>query len=141
MPDDRPTFDILASLVSRLTYKEGWAFRFDPDYERGQGSRGPTVVITVDVPNSYAPDQRFIVRHYMIVPNASYNARSWQRWLFEQVLLVERHETMEFFKIDASRPYAPNHGPGNDPYFVFEIGTIADAQQTSSGQIRPDVKV
>ncbi len=57
----------------------------------------------------------------MPVPPASYNKRSWQRWLFDQILLVERHETMEFFTIDEEKPYSPNHGPGNDPYIVAEL--------------------
>lgn len=135
------TLHLLEDLVSRITYKEGWHFRFEPNFDRGQDSRGPTVVIRIDVPNSYASEQRFVVNHYMIVPDASYNVRSWRRWLFEQVLLVERHEAMEFFKIDESRPFAPNHGPGNDPYFIFELGTVEDAQETSAGTARPHIKV
>jgi hypothetical protein len=29
-----------------------------------------------------------------------------------------------------TRPYAPSHGPGNDPYMVREVGTTID-QRTS----------
>lgn len=34
----------------------------------------------------------------MPVPAAAYNEQSWTRWLLEQILLVEKHEAMEFFK-------------------------------------------
>lgn len=135
------TLDTLRDLVARASYKAGWRLRFDPDFDRGQDSRGPTLIITIDVPDSYAPEKSFLVNHLMIVPDASYNERSWRRWLFEQILLVEKHEAMEFFKIDDARPYAPNHGPGNDPYYVFELGTLEDAQESFRGEAQPGLKV
>lgn len=130
----------LRSLVERLSYKQGWRFTLIDDLDRGQGSEGMTLIININVPDSYDPSRMFFVNHYMIVPAASYDERSWQRWLFEQVILVERHEAAEFFMVDDSRPYAPNHGPGNDPYVVRELGALVDAQTDRLGTKR-DVKV
>src|SRR5271157_4329951 len=104
---------ILADLVKRLVYRPGWTIRLVPDLDSGQGSEGTTLIITTKGYDSYNPDegQHYRVNHYMPVPPAAYDERSWRRWLFEQFLLVERHECMEFFSIDGKRPFAPHHGP------------------------------
>ena len=130
--------DSLAYLVKRVSYRPGWTFKL-ADIDRGQGSAGLTLVITTSGYDSYHPErgENYGVNHYMPVPPAAFDARSWQRWLFDQLLLVERHEAMEFFAVHDSpgsehavRPYAPSHGFGQDPYIVREIGTRGD-QQTS----------
>ena len=128
-----PRPEALYSLIKRLTFKPGWTFHLR-DMERGQGSEGLTLVITVAGPNSYEPQTQIHVNHYMIVPAAAYDERAWRRWLFDQCILVETHEAMEFFKIDESRPFAPNHGDGRDPYTVHERGTENDAYMLTSGQ-------
>src|SRR3954466_16082814 len=112
---------ILADLVARTRYRDGWSFDLS-DIDRGQGSEGLTLVICITAPDSYHPKQSIRVNHYMTVPPAAYDERSWRRWLFDQVLLVEQHEACEFFMIDERRPYAPHHGPGNSPYTIFEHG-------------------
>jgi hypothetical protein len=137
MTQTAPWPDVLAELVAVLKYKPGWHFALY-DLDRGQGSKGLTLVITIHTPDSYAPERTIAVAHYMLVPPAAYDGRSWQRWLFEQILLVERHEACEFFQIVemdwykgqdgeqhriVNRPYAPSHGPGNDPYLIREVGT------------------
>lgn len=76
------------------------------------------------------------VHHYRIVPAATFNRESWQRWLFDQVLEVERHEAMEFFDIDGSVPYAPNHGPGHDPYVVRELATSEERATSYKGKVK-----
>ena len=131
-----PYPQILADLVSRLSYRK-WRFVLD-HIDRGQGSEGLTLVITTLGYDSYNPEdgEGYRVNHYMPVPPAAYNEQSWRRWLFEQCLLVERHECCEFFKIDGKRPYAPHHGPGNDPYVVFERGTDIEARTMYTGEVR-----
>ncbi len=133
MKQEAPYPEALESLVKQLKYKKGWTFWLE-DKDRGQGSKGLTLVILLETEDSYNPGSTFRVVHYMIVPAASYNESSWKRWLFEQVLLVERHEAAEYFKIDDHRPYAPHHGPGFDPYQIFEHGEMADAQTTFRGE-------
>ncbi len=128
-----PAPTILESLVERLSYKKGWTFQL-VDKDRGQGSEGLTLIITVRGPDSYHPDQFIAVAHYMIVPAASYNERSWRRWLLDQILLVERHEACEFFQIDGEHVYGPNHGPGNDPYIIFDQGNKEDSLVNYTGK-------
>jgi len=128
-----PFPELLKGLVKRLQYKAGWRFELS-DIDRNQGSEGLTLVICLTCQDSYHPEQTMRVNHYMIVPPAAFDERSWCRWLLEQILLVERHEACEFFLIDGHRPYAPNHGPGNDPYTIFDQGTAKDAQTTFRGE-------
>jgi len=133
---------VLADLVKLLTYKADWAFSLQdpvasPMFDRGQGSVGLTLVITIRTPDSYHPERTVQVRHLFPVPPAAYDSRSWRRWLFDQVQLVERHEAMEFFQIGPARPFAPSHGPGNDPYLVREIGTVQDVRTSFRGDVKP----
>jgi len=132
-----PDPTILFDLVERLSYRPGWTFHLS-DIDRGQGSEGLTLDIVTEGYNSYHPErgETYRVHHYMPVPPANFDERSWRRWLFEQLLLVERHEACEFFKLDGERPYAPHHGPGNDPYIVFEHGTDDDVRMSSRGDVR-----
>jgi hypothetical protein len=127
---------VLEELVRDLEYKRGWEFELHAGLDRGQGSAGTTLIITITTPNSYAPDQTRRVAHYMLVPPAAYDARSWRRWLLEQILLVERHEACEFFTIAGEKPYAPHHGPGNDPYIVFDHGTDEDVRTSYLGDVK-----
>jgi hypothetical protein len=125
----------LDKLVAQLKYRPGWQF-YLAHQDRGQGSQGLTLDIIISAPDTYHPEQTIRVRHSMIVPPAAYDRRSWRRWLFEQILLVERHEACEFFQIDGGRPYAPNHGPGNDCYIVFEEGSLQEKRTSYLGEER-----
>lgn len=138
MRQDAPYPLALAALVAKTSYRPGWTFTL-ADLDRGQGSKGLTLDIVTSGYDSYHPErgQVYRVHHYMPVPPAAYDERSWRRWLFEQVLLVERHEAMEFFQIDGVRPYAPHHGPGNDPYIVFEHGSDEDVRTSFRGDLNP----
>jgi hypothetical protein len=133
-----PDPQILHDLVARLSYRPGWTFHLG-DIDRGQGSEGLTLDIVTCGYDRYHPDrgETYQVHHYMPVPPAAYDERSWRRWLFEQCLLVERHEPCEFFRIDGEGPYAPHHGPGNDPYIVFELGSDVDRQTRFTGEVLP----
>ena len=126
----------LAGFVDGLTYRPGWTARLE-DLDRGQGSEGLTLIITTRGFDSYHPERgpTYRVNHYMPVPPAAYDERSWRRWLLDQFLLVERHEACEFFAIDGERPYAPSHGPGNDPYLIREVGTDEDRRTSFRGEL------
>lgn len=147
MHQEAPYPTALKRLVAQLRYKAGWRFYVQDDLDRGQGSRGLTLVVNITGPDSYHPERQVSVNHYMSVPPAAYDGRSWQRWLFDQVLLVERHEAMEFFafaktsetdgfQYDPVRPYAPSHGPGNDPYLIREVGTDEDRRTSFRGELK-----
>ncbi len=129
----------LADLVGRLRYRPGWTFALsdmerDPADTHGAAAGGLTLVIFADVHDTYAPDWRRPVHHYFPVPAATYNGGSWLRWLLDCVLLVERHEACEWFRlgeaVTAERPFARTHGPGENPYVVKELATD-EARRTS----------
>jgi hypothetical protein len=76
MRQEAPFPVVLGRLVTSLAYKAGWTFRL-VDLDRGQGSGGLTLVINITGPNSYRPWQTISVDHYMPVPPAAYDLRSW----------------------------------------------------------------
>lgn len=137
MRQEAPYPAILADLLSRLDYTPGgreWTFTLD-DIDRGQGSAGLTLVINISGPNS-GPRGGFVsVNHYMPVPPAAFDERSWAWWLFQQVALVELHERMEFFKVDGQPVHPPAHGPGNDPYLVMIYGADIDRRTSFRGEL------
>lgn len=124
------TFDILKALVGVIRCKPGW--NFDIRYEDG----APRLVITVAGVNSYSPTQPLTVSHWFPVPTATYNEKTWRRWIFERCRGVENHELGEWFRIGEERPFAPLHGPGEDPYTVHEFRPEIDAFTTQDGLIR-----
>lgn len=137
MRQEAPYPEALAQLLEGLAYKPGWTFTLS-DIDRGQGSRGLTLDIVTLTANSYHPEQtNYRVHHYFIVPAAAYDERSWRRWLLNRLLEVESHEACEFFQIGDERPYAPSHGPGNDPYLIREVGTDVDARTSFRGEVAP----
>jgi hypothetical protein len=130
-----PYPDALAELVNALKYRDGFTFRL-AEMDRGQGSEGLTLVINLTGPDSYHPEQTISVNHLFPVPPAAYDVRSWRRWLFDRIGDVELHERCEFFELAGEKPYAPSHGPGNDPYLVRELGTEVDRRTSFRGEVR-----
>jgi hypothetical protein len=132
----------LADLVSKLSYRPGWKFLLNDDLDRGQGSEGLTLQILSRGYDTYNPErgENYQVWHYFPVPPAAYNRRSWLRWLLDRLIEVETHEACEFFVVEGEgpndRPFAPNHGPGNDPYIVFQYSTERDAKTTFKGEVK-----
>lgn len=146
MRQEAPYPVVLAELVERCRYRPHWLISL-ADVDRGQGSKGLTLIVTTQGFDSYHPDrgETYRVKHYFPVPPAAYNEQSWRRWLFEQLRAVESHEAAEFFALvpDGSgypagygeRPYAPHHGPGHDPYIIFEHGSDLDRRTRYTGEI------
>ncbi len=137
----------LADLVSNLSYRahEGWSVDLVEDLARDkdpQGhvvGRGLTLSVLTKGFDSYNPDRgsTYRVYHYFIVPAATYNRGAWQRWLFDQLFKVELHECMEHFVIEGGRPFAPLHGPGDDPYVVHEYATDVQRRTRFTGDVLP----
>lgn len=124
------TFDVLAKLVSQAQCKPGW--RFNLVDEEG----ALRLTITVAGRDSYNADVSMSVRHFFPVPTATFNEASWRRWLFEMCRRLENHELGEWFRIGNERPFAPLHGPGEDPYTVHEFRELTDALTTQNGSMR-----
>lgn len=161
MHQTAPYPDILADLVSRLRYRrqQGWNVWLADDLQRDKPgrhigeSRGLTLIVQRSGPNSYNYDQLMVVNHYFAVPPATYNQASWMRWLFDRLGSVDDHERMEdFVIIEASeprsaselkhgadghetRPYAPVHAPGWDPYLITVIRTEIDQRTSFRGDV------
>lgn len=131
-PDPTELFD----LVRRIKYKPGWEIELIDNYDRGNGSVGLTLIITCWTINSRHQTSSFGVRNYFIVPAATYNMKSWRRWIFECYGKVEDHERAEFFMDGDERPFAPLHGPGNDPYFIRELSTDEEVRTDQCGNIQ-----
>lgn len=132
----------LELLVRALSYRPGWTFRLenmvrDPADSHGAPAGGLTLVIFADVHDTYHPELRRPVNHYFIVPAATYDRGSWRRWLLDRVLEVERHEACEWFAVDGERPFAPNHGPGRDPYTIFEYSNDENRRTSFKGELKP----
>jgi hypothetical protein len=124
------THDILRDLVSRVTCKPGWEFSFADDDE------GFRLVITIPCDDSRSTRPRqMVINHYFPIPTATYNAKSWRRWVFECCRRVEDHELGEWFLVDNERPFAPLHGPGNDPYTIREVSTEEEARTDQRGNV------
>jgi hypothetical protein len=119
-PDDATA--ILADVVAGVSYKPGWTFVL-ADVDRGQGCGGLTLLIGARVPNSLDPSGSVDVLHLMPVLPAAYNREAWEFWVFEQILMVERHEAMEFYRVNGQAPYFSDHGPGMNPYALRRVKT------------------
>lgn len=116
----------LAALVERATCKPGWRFELVDVDRDDRTCHGLTLIIYVKGPDSDTPALNITVSHWFPVPAATYDSREWEIWLFERCMDVERHETMEFFKIGGVKPFAPNHRRGRNPYRVHVLGTEQD---------------
>lgn len=137
-PDPVELFD----LVEHLEYRPGWWVSLldierDPADTHGEAAGGLTLRITTLGYDSYntKDGENYRVHHYRIVPAATYNRDSWRRWLFDQFLDVEKHETMEFFKISGERPFPPTHGPGDDPYTVHQLASATQVATNFRGEV------
>ena len=127
------TFDILERAVAEAKCKPGWSFRLvDED-------GALRLVIRIDGVHNYDHSKRFVVDHYHPVPITTYNEKTWRRWIFEQCLRTMNHEIGESLRFGPTeiRPFAPMHGPGEDPYTVHEVRPETDALTTQDGTLRP----
>jgi len=126
------TFDLLARIVASTQCKPGWSF----DLINEDGAL--RLVIQIDGVDNYNPSRRWVVNHIHPVPITTYNEKSWRRWIFEQCIRTMNHELGESLRFgpDEVRPFAPMHGPGEDPYTVHEIRPESDALTTQNGSLR-----
>lgn len=126
------TFELLGQIVSETKCKPGWSFALAIE------GHGCVLHITIDGVNNYDHSQPFVVTHCHPVPNASYNEKTWKRWILEQCLRTENHELGENLRFgpNEERPFAPMHGPGEDPYTIHEIRSEKDALTTQRGTLR-----
>jgi|SRR6185312_3858195 len=111
---------VLADLVPRISYKPGWHFKLS-EIDRGQGCEGLTLIISFMSSDSLDHSKQTEGVHLMPVLPAAYDEEAWLYWIFEQIQMVESHESMEFFCCDGTQPFFPDHGPGRNPYALHRI--------------------
>lgn len=126
------TFDILGRVIEETRCKPGWYFAL---VDQNGAKR---LVITIKGVNNYDYSQPYTVSHWHPVPITTYNEKSWRRWIFEQCIRTMNHEIGESLRFgpDELRPFAPMHGPGEDPYTVHEWRSESDALTTQKGSLR-----
>ena len=128
------TFDILRRLVAEAKCKPGWSFHIEDD----EGAL--RLVITIEGEDNYHPGRPWTVSHYHPVPITTYNEASWRRWIYDHCIATMHHEIGEALRFGTDdapvRPFAPMHGPGENPYTVHEIRPERDALTTQRGTLR-----
>ena len=152
----------LEEAVLEFRYKPGWMFRlisdlardFEPedhDHEGPAIGHGTTLDIISLTYNSYRdyeahqpPDYR--VHHYKIVPPATFKRNAWERWILDQCIEIEIHEACEFARFVEGqyptgddivrRPFAPLHGPGENPYVIHEYSTDEQRRTSFRGELK-----
>lgn len=125
------SFDVLAKVVGEAKCFPNWSFRLHDE------DGALRLVIRIQGHDNYHPDRPWTVDHFHPVPVTTYNEASWRRWLFEQCRRTMNHEIGEALQFDGERPFAPMHGPGEDPYTTHEIRPEIDALTTQDGSLRP----
>lgn len=125
------TFHILEKVVAEARCFQHWTFRLKEVDETNLA-----LVILVKGTNNYKPEEYFPVDHYHPVPHTTYNEKTWRRWVFEQCMRTLTHEVGELLSFNGVRPFAPMHGPGEDPYTVHEWRSEEDALTTQNGTKR-----
>ncbi len=114
---------ILEELVPAVSYK-GWNVRLvnrERTTEQCAGSDGLTLEIRTVVPDSVRPGEINRGCHLMPVPPTNWGRETWERWVLDQIILVEIHEACEFFTVAAHKPFFPAHGTGENSYEVRRL--------------------
>ena len=93
-PDEEP----LQRLLNGFTYRPDWSFVIE---------NGVLVVraLVIDTDNT----GKIIPLQFGIgLPSRVRPGFDWTRWLFDQIMEVERHEAQEFFKINGIKVFDPH---------------------------------
>lgn len=105
----------LWDLVPHIQYRD-WSINLG-EYEREVGGEGLTLRIRMQAPDSCDPQGPAIFFiHDFEVPARLLDAESWQRWVFDCIMLTERHEAMEHFRVDGQPVFFPAHDQMSDMY-------------------------
>lgn len=119
---------------------------------------GLTFNIGVPCRDAYHPENDHYpgVHHSHPVPAATFKRAVWERWMFDRLMDTIRHEAAEnaVFVYDEAeipedaegkgrpashherRPFAPTHGPGDDPYVLHEYATDEQARTSFRGIVK-----
>lgn len=128
----KPNYELLRDLVDAAEYKPGWTMHIEDE-------DGDLRLVLTDMKciDAYTGKHMHLA-HYHPVPPAFFTADAWQRWIYERCRATENHEIGEWLRWGNHRPFAPMHGPGEDPYTVQHVrDDSATAQRTrQDGSVR-----
>lgn len=84
------------------------------------------------------------VAHLFPVPAATYNRGGWLRWVLERLKDIESHELGEGFTVltdgeGVERPFAPTHGPGDNPYVTVQYATDEQRRTSFLGTVKEEI--
>jgi len=108
----------LAEVVASVAYKPGWKV-----WLRTMNGV-PHLWIEATVPDSNPPHGPLRIGHVLTIPSALTNPQSYKlyddfylrRWVYDQLLAIERHELGEWLRFGDERPYLPSHDGASDRY-------------------------
>lgn len=105
----------LELIVKGTTYQD-WAINLGY-YEREVGGEGLTLRIRFQAPDHSDPDGAavFLIHDFEVLARVL-DDESWQRWVFDCIMLALRHEAMEDFRVDGERVFFPEHKSTSDMY-------------------------
>lgn len=109
----------LEMIVDDVHYKD-WALNLG-NYEREVGGEGLTLRIRFQAADSShdcedcTPPVIFWI-HDFEVPARVLDDESWTEWVFDCIMLAERHEAMEQFMVAGERVFYPAHSATSDMY-------------------------
>lgn len=132
----------LVKLIESMRWSVMPAWRFyvrdqvrDPANTHGGEAGGLTFVVLAETRDAYAEVPRSVY-HYFPVPAATYDRQSWQLWIKKCLAKIMNHELDEGILFGDERPFAPNHGPGRDPYSTFVYSTDAHRRTSFKGEVK-----
>jgi hypothetical protein len=157
-----PWPDELEALVAMVRYRPGWRFVLqdeerDPVSTHGESAGGLTLEIVTKTTESYdspicetcqSPVTNYRVRFLYPVPPATYDRQTWLDWIMDCVEQTELHEARENFRLVWTKiangeqtkqlevPFAPNHGPGRDPYRRYSYATDEQRRTSFRGEVK-----
>lgn len=120
----RSSVEILEALIPEVSYKD-WVFNLlnrTRTTEHYAGGEGLTLEIRAEVPDSTSPDAMIRFCHLMPIPPSCWGREAWERWVLDQILLVEQHEACEFFTVGTKKPFFPAHGDSGGNGYEIKRG-------------------
>lgn len=110
----------LKLIIADVAYRD-WAFTLD-FYEREVGGAGLTLRIRFPAPDNCDPNGAIVfLIHDFEVPARTLDDASWQEWVFDCIMLANRHEAMEEFRAGGQQVFWPAHNALSDMYKTKHI--------------------
>lgn len=106
----------LQKIVEESFYEPEWSFTLAV-YEREVGGEGLTLRIRFPAPDNCDPAGTIVfLIHDFEVPARTLDDESWAKWVFDCIMLAERHEAMEKFRVAGKQVFFPAHSATSDMY-------------------------